>query len=180
MAHQTSYEVHVKQTGRWEIHARYSATEKEKAIEEAKALDAQAHIEAVKVIQEIYDPAEGVSKEYNVYAPGQKKHIPKRTTGKGANKEEQQEEGELDAAKPKIRKKADSRSMAAILIKIAVISGASSIIGAMFTWFTSMALTETDIGHNAQLNILFIVFLATFVISAIPMAIVFLNSSDDN
>jgi len=178
MAHQTSYEVHVKQAGRWEIHARYSATEKEKAIEEAKALDAQAHIEAVKVIQEIYDPAEGVSKEYNVYAPGQKKHIPKRTGGKGANKE-QHEEAELDVTKLKIRKQADQRSMADILIRIAVISGASSIVGAMFTWFTSMALTETDISHNAQLNILFIVFLATFVISAIPMAIVFLNSSDD-
>ena len=59
MAHQTHYEVHVKQNGRWEIHARHSAGEKELAIDEAKSMDAMKHIQAVKVIQEIFDPEEG-------------------------------------------------------------------------------------------------------------------------
>jgi hypothetical protein len=44
MAHQTHYEVHVKQNGRWEIHGRHSQAEKEQAIEEAKSLDGQKHI----------------------------------------------------------------------------------------------------------------------------------------
>ena len=82
MVRQTHYEVLVKQNGRWEIHGRHQASGKEAAIEEAKALDGQTHIERVKVIQGIFDAEEGTSKEYNVYAPGQKKYQPPRKSSK--------------------------------------------------------------------------------------------------
>ncbi|NQU59194.1 MAG: hypothetical protein HQ513_18340 [Rhodospirillales bacterium] len=177
MAHQTHYEVHVKQNGRWEIHGRHQQAEKEQAIEEAKALDGQKHIQAVKVIQEIYDPDDGSSKEYNVYAPGQKKYQPPRKSGKkDAAKDD--EKGDAVARRPKKAK--SGRTMVSILLSIALISGFSAIVGALFTWFTSMFLGDSNISGNAQSNILFIVFLSVFVIAAIPMAMVFLGKSDDD
>lgn len=181
MAHQTHYEVLVKQGGRWEIHGRHSASEKEQAIEEAKALDGQKHIQGVKVIQEIFDPDEGTSKEYNVYAPGQKKYQPpRRKTQKQKEEEAATEEVVVSSRSKKNKnKKKQGRSFISIIMLIALISGFSTIVGGLFTWFTGMYLVETNIGANAQTNILFIVFLSTFVIAAIPMAIVFLGKSDD-
>ncbi len=180
MAHQTHYEVHVKQNGRWEIHGRHTQAEKEQAIEEAKSLDGQKHIQAVKVIQEIYDPDDGSSKEYNVYAPGQKKYQPPR---KPSKKDAARDEEEVAAASARKGKKPakKGRSLTGILMSIALISGFSTVVSALFTWFTSMFLADADISGNAQSNILFIVFLSVFVIAAIPMAIVFLgNNADDD
>ncbi len=176
MAHQTHYEVLVKQDGRWEIHARYSQSEKEQAIEEAKTLDGQKHVQGIKVIQEIFDPEEGTSKEYNVYAPGQKKHHPPQSSTKKPS--DKKVEGKAEATKH-TKKKKKSRSFARILILIALISGFSAIVGAMFTWFVGMYLADFGITGNTQINILFIVFVSAFVISAIPMAMVFLGKEDD-
>ena len=179
MAHQTHYEVLVKQNGRWEIHGRHTQAEKEQAIEEAKSLDGQKHIQAVKVIQEIYDPEDGSSKEYNVYAPGQKKYQPPRKkTKKDIEKEEAEEETKTVAKR--LKKPVKGRSLVSILMSIALISGFSTIVGALFTWFTGMFLADTGVSGNAQTNILFIVFLSVFVIAAIPMAIVFLGKGDDD
>ncbi len=180
MAHQTHYEVLVKQNGRWEIHGRHSASEKEQAIEEAKALDGQKHIQGVKVIQEIFDPEEGTSKEYNVYAPGQKKYQPPRKKKKTDEGEKAEEVSPAVNRNRKSKKKKSGRSLVSILLSIALISGFSSIVGALFTWFTGMYIADSNISSNAATNILFIVFLSTFVIAAIPMAIVFLGKSDDD
>ncbi len=182
MAHQTHYEVLVKQNGRWEIHGRHGQGEKEQAIEEAKALDGQKHIQGVKVIQEIFDPDEGTSKEYNVYAPGQKKYQPPRKHAK-KSPEAADEDGDVSpvgSKNGKNKKKKNSRSLVSILLSIAMISAFSMVVGALFTWFTGMYLADMKMSANAQTNILFIVFLSTFVIAAIPMAIVFLGKNDDS
>ncbi len=180
MAHQTHYEVHVKQNGRWEIHGRHTQAEKEQAIEEAKSLDGQKHIQAVKVIQESYDPEDGSSKEYNVYAPGQKKYQPPRKQSKKDVAREAEVEAATASAKKGKKSAKKGRSLAGILMSIALISGFSTVVSAMFTWFTSMFLADADISGNAQSNILFIVFLSVFVIAAIPMAIVFLGNNGDD
>jgi hypothetical protein len=184
MAHQTHYEVLVKQNGRWEIHGRHSSSEKDQAIEEAKALDGQKHIQGVKVIQEIFDPDEGTSKEYNVYAPGQKKYQPPRKQTKKKSEEETEEDATSPSSKNrkniKNKKKKSTKSFVSIVLSIAMISGFSTVVGALFTWFTGMYLADMDISSNAQTNILFIVFLSTFVIAAIPMAIVFLGKDSDS
>ncbi len=176
MTHQTHYEVLVKQDGRWEIHARYSQSDKEQAIEEAKALNGQKHIQSIKVIQEIYDPEQGTSKEYNIYAPGQKKYHPPRSSTEKPSEEKVEEKA--DATKHK-KKQKSHRSFTSILILIALISGFSAIVGAIFTWFVGMFLADFGITGNAQINILFIVFVSSFVLSAIPMAMVFLGKEDD-
>ncbi len=175
MAHTTHYEVHVKQKGRWEIHARYTATEKEASIEEAKSLDAMKHIESVKVIQEIYDLDDGTSKEYNVYSPGQKKYHPPGRPDK--KKAAAANGGATAAAKTGPARNASvNLSFSDLIWRILAISLFSGIIGALFTWFISMVTAETTITKNGQINIMILTFLATFVISAIPMAMMFLGS----
>jgi len=179
MAHETHYEVHVKQGGRWEIHARHESTEKEHAIEEAKALNTLKHIQAVKVIQEIYDPEQGLSNEYNVYTSGDAKHPPKRNGFKDTSKKGKKKstrDGDPVRKELKVKKSKPRIPFSVVLLRMSGIITFSIIVGSMFTWFTSMVLAGSTIGENAQANILFIVFLVVFVISAIPMAMVFLNN----
>ena len=122
---------------------------------------------------------DGSSKEYNVYAPGQKKYQPPRKQSKKDAARDEEEEAAASAKKGKKSAK-KGRSLAGILMSIALISGFSTVVGALFTWFTGMFLAEADISGNAQTNILFIVFLSVFVIAAIPMAMVFLGNNGDD
>ena len=63
-----NYEVHVLQKGRWEIHARYPDKREKAALDEAKELEALTGIDAVRVVRETYNPADGSSSENIIYA----------------------------------------------------------------------------------------------------------------
>lgn len=178
MAHTTHYEVHVKQNGRWEIHARYTATEKEASIEEAKSLDTMKHIESVKVIQEIYDLDDGTSKEYSVYAPGQKKYRPPSRHSTTQSSATGNESGPASRGKSTKNRSANV-SLAGLIWRMLAITVFSTLVGGLFTWFVSMVTEETSITQNAQINIMIITFLVTFVMAAIPMALIFLGNKKD-
>jgi len=64
---EVTYEVHVKQQGRWTMQARYDDGQEGAAVEEAKNLESMPGISATKVIRESYDPEEGTSLETTVY-----------------------------------------------------------------------------------------------------------------
>lgn len=170
------YEVMVKQGGRWEIHARHDANGKEAAINEAKILDGQKHVEAVKVIQEVYDPEDGTSREFNVYTPGQSQGAKRKMPPPGAAKAhsaKKEDHVDLDLSKLKIPKK--RRSFSSLILRMIGIAAFSAAVAAMFTFFAAMVLEDSGMKGNAQLNMLIIVGLVSFVIAAIPMAIVFLG-----
>lgn len=176
MAHETHYEILVKQGGRWEIHARHDSANKGHAIEEAKTLDALKHVQAVKVIQEIFDPEEGLSKEFSIYSSDKGGGPPKKSAPKNSKKKgKKRDAGDPVRREIKIKKSEPKLPLDVMLVRMSGIVAFSCVIGAMFTWFASMVLTDSSISVNAQYNILFIVFLIVFVISAIPMAIVFLG-----
>ncbi len=63
-----NYEVHVLQKGQWEIHARYPDKREKAALDEAKELDTQPGIDAVRVIRETYNPIDSSSEENIIYA----------------------------------------------------------------------------------------------------------------
>ncbi|MEE8393636.1 MAG: hypothetical protein V3R66_04770, partial [Rhodospirillales bacterium] len=65
--HEVNYEVHVLQSGRWEIQARYPDHKENAAVEEAVTLGKVKGINGVRVIKEAYDPGSGVSKETVIY-----------------------------------------------------------------------------------------------------------------
>jgi len=177
MAQTTNYEVHVRQNGRWEIHARFSADEKEDAIEEAKSLDALKHIQSVKVIQEIYNPDDGTAKEINVYSPGQRKHRPAGKSS-AAPPEEQTARPDTASAGESPKKKPVRLSFSALIVRILTITLFSGVVGGLFTWFVSMMTAGIALSESARTNIMTLTFLVTFVMAAIPMAIIFLNTKN--
>ena len=69
-----SYEVYYLQYGRWQIHHRYTYSERDNAIEEAKRLDSQGHFDAACVVRESWDNATGTASESVIY------HSPKLKT----------------------------------------------------------------------------------------------------
>lgn len=67
MAKNINFEVQIMQGGRWTIHARFPASQREPAIEEAKELDKSKIGGGVRVIRDVYDSETGTSNEFTVY-----------------------------------------------------------------------------------------------------------------
>ena len=65
MATQTQFEVLTLKNGEWQTDTMYS--DREEAIEEARNLYGQGHLDGVKVIGEVYDDATGTSKEQTIF-----------------------------------------------------------------------------------------------------------------
>ena len=67
---ETNYEIYVKKTGesRWSLDSQYGGHEKERAVTDAKRLEQQSYIEAVRVIRENYHPETNETKEFTVYS----------------------------------------------------------------------------------------------------------------
>lgn len=170
------YEVLVRQKGRWEIHARHDDGEKEAAINEAKILDGQKHVEGVKVIQEVYNPEDGTSREFNVYTPGQTQASRRRSRPQGQKGKPHKHGAESDLDLTKIKVPKTQRSFSSLILRMIGIASFSAVIGGLFTFFGSMVLADSGMGENSQFNLLIIIFLGSFVISAIPMSMVFLGS----
>ena len=60
-------ELYVKQKDRWLIDATFPGHQESVAIDEAKEMSQQRHVQAVKVIREMVDPATGAKQEKIVY-----------------------------------------------------------------------------------------------------------------
>ena len=65
MAKQTQFEVLTFKNGEWQTDTHYS--DREEALEEARNLYGQGHLDGVKVIGEIYDDQTGTSKEQTIF-----------------------------------------------------------------------------------------------------------------
>ena len=65
MAKQTQFEVLTLKNGDWQTDAHYS--DREEALDEARNLYGQGHLDGVKVIGEIYDDQTGTSKEQTIF-----------------------------------------------------------------------------------------------------------------
>ncbi len=62
-----SYELHAQVKNRWNIERVYPGSDKEKALEDAKHLNREPHIQAVKLICETYNEVENTSSEVVVF-----------------------------------------------------------------------------------------------------------------
>jgi hypothetical protein len=67
------YELYVQQKGRWNLEAQFQSHERQAAIEEAKELERQPHIDGAKVARERIDDATGESTESTIYNSDRKK-----------------------------------------------------------------------------------------------------------
>jgi hypothetical protein len=65
---EVSYELYTQVKGRWNLEARYGASEREAVLSDAKGLATENHIEAVRVVRETYDAGRNVSRESTIYS----------------------------------------------------------------------------------------------------------------
>lgn len=71
----TSYEIYVRQKGsdRWMLDSRYGTSDKQEAIDDAKEIARQTHIEAVRVVREIHNPETNTTRDTVVFTTSGKK-----------------------------------------------------------------------------------------------------------
>lgn len=63
-----TYEVYVQEGGRWTLETRYTAHEREAAIEDAKSMHSNPRVKAVKVVRETYDEDSNSTVESTVFS----------------------------------------------------------------------------------------------------------------
>ena len=201
MAGQTTYEVYVLQGTRWEIHSRYNAVQKEQAIQEAKSLETTPGIDSTKVVKEIYYPKEGLAEEFTVYkSENLKKKSPSAreilsSAKAAAPRPARTPQPAPDRSPPrpgkarrrvprkKPRRAAKPSSMLTVIVKVLLIMLFSISIAALFTGIGAMNLPYGEafglsLSGDSRDNVLFIVFIVSFVLSALFTAKSFLSKSD--
>jgi hypothetical protein len=62
------YELYVKQNNRWILEAHFQSHQREEAVDDAKQMAKQPHIESVKVVREQRNPATGLNRETTIYS----------------------------------------------------------------------------------------------------------------
>ena len=70
---ETHYELYTKQNGRWILEGNFQSHQREEAVNDAKQLSKQPHIESVKVIREKRNLDTGVNLETTIYSSESKK-----------------------------------------------------------------------------------------------------------
>jgi len=211
MATQVSLEIHVKQKGRWEIHARHPSSAKNAAIEEAKNLDQISSIDEVRVIRETYDSESGDTWEKTIYrTPGKsgQEYMEQQSSsssggggGGGSSdwssassdddddEDDEDEFGDYDSdwgvdKKSKKRKgkngKGGSSTFVGLIVKILLILLVSILLAGMAAGGTVVVLRGANFGSVVETNIIFIVFILIFLISAVSLAMNFLRGTNVN
>ncbi len=199
---QTHYEVHVLQGSRWSIHAQFEGGQKEMAVDEGKMLDRQPGIDGVKVIREVYDPAQSTHRDYVIYktsdmpAAGLDKSDDSDDDAGGDSgwydDDDDDDFGDDDGfggsfdddddwddepKKPKKKKKdLKKTTLTALLVKLLTVSLISLSLALIFTVMTSYVLSGTVLfGHrmegNFESNVLFVVFVLTFLLTAASLSV---------
>ena len=190
MTQDVNYEIQVQQGGRWSIHARFEGAQKEAAVNEGKELDKLSNVEAVKVVKEVFDTARGTHNEFIVYkSPSMKSKAPEQAdeyaardsdrSSRSKSRPSTYDDGDNEDVTPKRHKKGKKKkttTLTAIIVKLLMVILFSLVIAAMFAAMADSFLGGTNlfgvrIVGNAESNMLIGVFVVTFLISAIGMAV---------
>ena len=193
----TQFEVQVQQGKRWSIHAQFGSFQKEAAVEEAKGLAVMPSISAVKVVREVYDPDRGTSQEFVIYKSDGVTSLDKHETDATEEPKiaswmdddsandfaDDYDDGgyyDDDEPKPKPSKRGNKQpkkasSLTTIVVKLLLSALISVTLAGFFTFVTSSMLHgKTLFGirivGNAESNVLFVVFIGTFLLSALMLA----------
>lgn len=202
MSMQTHYEVHVQQGGRWSIHAQFDSAQRDQAINEAKALDSGG-VGAVKVIREVYDTAEGTHRDYVIYksrgagtVDGETDTTERGGGGSsgggggswadddGDDAGDDYDDDDFDVEDAPKRKKAKKKSstgtssLSTIIIKVLLITLFSICLAAICSVTASHLVGgQTLFGYRItgqrEGQLIFLIFVITFLLSAVSMAFTF-------
>ncbi len=171
--HEITYEIHVQQQGRWEIHVRHAGQKQADAILEALALDQLESIDAVKVVEESYNTETGLCQEYVVYqSSGQKSSSRRKALRKQAAA---LEDTEKSRPSPSWKtKKSKKGTFSTVLIKALFIILISVIVAALTTALALPFLSDSEVfgmylSANVRTIIILSIFIFIFLAIATPM-----------
>ena len=188
-----NYEVHVLQHGRWEIHARFPDKREKAALDEAKELETQVGIDAVRVVRETYNPIDGSSADNIIYSsPGHRdslsrgKSNSRHRAGKGSSRGQggtgggtlSAFDGSSDSRSNKSgkgNKGSGSMSFTGLIVRILMVILFCVVVSLVVTGIAFPFLNESKVfgfkmSSNARTNSLFVIFMTTFFLTAIPIA----------
>lgn len=94
---ETSFEIYVRQKGsdRWMLDSRYATSDKQEAIEDAKEIARQSHIEAVRVVREIHNFETNTTRDTVVFTTA-----PKKTHDSGPKRRDDDDDDDGPSAPP--------------------------------------------------------------------------------
>ena len=192
-----TYEVHVLQKGRWEIHATYPSDKRGPAIQDAKGLEKISTIEGVKVVRDVVTADSDTSASENIYASSNlANEQPKAATEAKAEKaktpaQPQKKTAKASkprnktAAKPKGKKKAPPKkeakggsSVFSVIIKLLMMALVSVILAFFVSGIASVWIKDTSLSGNLKANISLALFIGTAIISLLAMGIPILSKTN--
>lgn len=173
-----NYEVHVLQKGQWEIHARYPDKREKAALDEAKELDTQPGIDAVRVIRETCNPIDGSSEENIIYASsGYQDSLSHSGGGSegGTLAVFDGSSGSRGKGSAKRKREPGTTSFSGLVVRILMVILFCVVVSLVVMFFAMPFLNEPKVfgfkmSANARQNTLSVIFFTTFFLTAIPIA----------
>jgi adenylate cyclase len=179
----TTYEVHVMQESRWEIHARHALSAKEEALEEARNLNNLPSVEAVRVVKETYDASSGVGEELLIYQSSERQQQESAAARASrvvaaAKMAPRPVPGRRPAQAQQVEEKLPPKPKPATIINVflgIISSGIMSLcIAAMVALAIGFVLRNSaslgiSVGESARTQLFAISFILTFILSVVPM-----------
>ncbi|MEQ8227102.1 MAG: adenylate/guanylate cyclase domain-containing protein [Rhodospirillales bacterium] len=203
MARHIHFEVQVQQGGRWSIHAQFGAAQREKAIEEAKKIEKTPGFDSVKVVKETYDSDMGNHQDTTIYRgpKGAEEHKGFRDigAGRGGNGDAAGGGGDWSMSRsgdddgdydddddaPRKRRSSGANSITAtatgVVVKMLMLALVSLLVSGgfavAFSWyFSGKMLFGYKIVGTVEANAIFLVFVASFLLTASTLAITYLRN----
>jgi len=193
MAKNINFEVQIMQGGRWTIHARFPASQREQAIEEAKQLDKSNIGGGVRVIRDVYDSDTGTSSEFTVYkstSEGGGAAPAAKSFGNAADAAEADEyipedDGFIDdpdelrrirqQRKAKSKEEGGSQTLVGLIVKLLMIILTSTVFSMIAAYGANELLEGANVFGTrmrgaALENLVILVFFVIFVGSAILLS----------
>ena len=194
----------MQQGGRWSIHAQFGAAQREKAIEEAKKVEKTPGFDAVKVVKETYDSELGNHQDTTIYRgpKGAEEHKGFRdiggSRGSGSGNDsgggdwsmsrgddDDDDDYDDDDAPKKRRAASNANSITAtattVVVKMLMLALVSLLVSGgfavAFSWyFSGKMLFGYKISGAVEANAIFLVFVASFLLTASTLAITYLRN----
>lgn len=192
----------MQQGGRWSIHAQFGAAQREKAIEEAKKVEKTPGFDAVKVVKETYDSELGNHQDTTIYRgpKGAEEHKGFRDIGgsRGSGNDSgggdwsmsrgddgDDDDYDDDDAPKKRRAASNANSITAtattVVVKMLMLALVSLLVSGgfavAFSWyFSGKMLFGYKISGAVEANAIFLVFVASFLLTASTLAITYLRN----
>ena len=201
MARHIHFEVQVQQNGRWSIHAQFNASQREKAIDEAKKIEKTPGITSVKVVKETYDSDAGNHQDTTIYRgpKGAEEHRGFRDIGGGRGEDDGDggdggdwamargggDDYDDDDYGSKKRRSSSANSVTStatgVIIKMLMLALVSLLVSGgfavAFAWyFSGKMLFGYKIVGVVEANAIFLVFVVSFLLTATTLAVTYLRN----